>query len=259
MLLAVSFADAIHGIAVGGGGKILKTIDGGAHWTTLTSPVTNYLYGVSYIDSTTATIVGTQGKILRTVDGGSTWTQQPSGTTSYFYGVSFSDKNTGMAVGENGKILFTTNGGSSWINKSSHTAYNLYGVVFFDTTRWYAVGGSGTIVRMGDTSVIVTSAPNRRVEIAKLFRLNQNYPNPFNPTTTMSFVLDRQSFVTLRVFDVLGREIETIVNEDLSPGTHSRSWSAYYLPSGVYFYRLEATSVSGEKHEVQTKKLLLLK
>ena len=85
------------------------------------------------------------------------------------------------------------------------------------------------------------------------FTLSQNYPNPFNPTTTISFRLPQRLFVTLKVFDVMGREISTIVSETLSPGNYSRQWSAENFGSGVYFYRLQAGTYS------DTKKLLFLK
>ena len=89
--------------------------------------------------------------------------------------------------------------------------------------------------------------------IPKEYGLSQNYPNPFNPSTNISFSLPSRSFVLLKVFDVLGREITTIVSEELSAGNYSRQWNASNLPSGVYFYRLQA----GEF--VQTKKLMILK
>ena len=87
------------------------------------------------------------------------------------------------------------------------------------------------------------------------FRLEQNYPNPFNPVTTMSFVLSHSSFVTLKVYDVLGREAATLVSEVKQPGSYAVKWDASSagLPSGVYFYRLTAGSF------VETKKLILMK
>jgi hypothetical protein len=83
--------------------------------------------------------------------------------------------------------------------------------------------------------------------------LLQNYPNPFNPSTTIRYELPRNVFVTLIVYDMLGRQVETLVNERQSAGSHSVSFSARNVPSGVYFYRLEA----GTYHD--TKKLLIVK
>ncbi|MFZ4590839.1 MAG: T9SS type A sorting domain-containing protein, partial [Ignavibacteria bacterium] len=88
-----------------------------------------------------------------------------------------------------------------------------------------------------------------------LYALYQNYPNPFNPVTKIKFDIPniRQSVVTLKIFDVMGREVQTLVNESLQPGTYETTFDGSNLTSGVYFYQL----TSGNYKE--TKKLLLLK
>lgn len=85
------------------------------------------------------------------------------------------------------------------------------------------------------------------------FELRQNYPNPFNPSTTIEFALPKSAFVTLRVYDVLGRQVGELVNAKLGAGNYKTQWDARGLATGVYFYRLTA----GEF--VETKKLLFLK
>ncbi len=85
------------------------------------------------------------------------------------------------------------------------------------------------------------------------FRLSQNYPNPFNPTTTFSFHLPSRSFVTLRITDSLGREISTLVAENLPAGTHTRVWNASGAASGLYFCQLHAGNFR------KTQKLVLIK
>ncbi|MFQ5603861.1 MAG: penicillin acylase family protein [bacterium] len=91
----------------------------------------------------------------------------------------------------------------------------------------------------------------------RAFTLHQNYPNPFNPVTTIQFALPQPSLVTLKLFDVLGREITTLVDEALEAGVHKINLDAKDLASGVYFYRIQA-EVSGNAF-VQVKKLMLLK
>jgi hypothetical protein len=91
------------------------------------------------------------------------------------------------------------------------------------------------------------------IEVPKVFALNQNYPNPFNPATTISFSLSSKSFVSLKVFDPLGREVSILLAEELPAGTYTRQWNGNNLPSGVYFYRLHAGSFT------ETKKLVLLR
>ena len=99
----------------------------------------------------------------------------------------------------------------------------------------------------------LNSVKNAMYVLPKVYRLQQNYPNPFNPTTIFSFELPSRSNVTLKVFDVLGREVSTIVSGELQAGSYTREWNASAFASGVYFYRLQAGTYS------ETKKLLLLK
>jgi hypothetical protein len=100
----------------------------------------------------------------------------------------------------------------------------------------------------GPDGVIVT-----RTIVPTGYIISQNYPNPFNPTTKIKYAVPQPSQVQIKVFDVLGNEIETLVNEEKSAGTYEITWDAASLPSGVYFYRLQA----GEF--IETKKMLLLK
>jgi len=85
------------------------------------------------------------------------------------------------------------------------------------------------------------------------FRLEQNYPNPFNPTTNLRFTIGNAQFVSFKIYDVLGREVSTLIHEKLSPGNHIVSWNASNLSSGVYFYRLQTGNF------VETKKMVLMK
>lgn len=93
------------------------------------------------------------------------------------------------------------------------------------------------------------------------FSLSQNYPNPFNPTTTIEFSFAKKARATLRVYDMLGRELATLLDEDKAAGRHSVIWDASAVSSGVYFYRLTAgdASTGSVQSFVQTRKLLLLK
>jgi hypothetical protein len=95
--------------------------------------------------------------------------------------------------------------------------------------------------------------PANMRELPHSFMLKQNYPNPFNPSTMISFDLPKKSFVSLKAFDVLGREAASILSEEMSAGSYTRQWNANGLPSGIYFYRLQADNF------VDTKKLILLR
>jgi hypothetical protein len=85
------------------------------------------------------------------------------------------------------------------------------------------------------------------------FALEQNYPNPFNPSTTIEFALPKSVHTTFKVFDLLGREVATLVDEQLPAGSYKREWHAQGMASGVYLYRLQA------EEYVETKKLLFLR
>ena len=113
---------------------------------------------------------------------------------------------------------------------------------------WYHVGFR--VARNYSTSTGVNESQN---SLPKGFQLFQNYPNPFNPTTNFEFRVSSFGFVSLKVFDVLGREVATLVNEMRSPGTYTARWDASSFPSGVYFCRLSAHDY------VETKKMALLK
>ena len=100
----------------------------------------------------------------------------------------------------------------------------------------------------------ITSVTNNEVEIAKKeYYLSQNYPNPFNPETNINFSIPKNEFVTLKVYNILGKEIETLVNKDLSSGKYEIKINMSSYSSGVYFYTLKTSSYS------ITKKMQLVK
>ncbi|HLP81396.1 MAG TPA: T9SS type A sorting domain-containing protein, partial [Nitrosomonas sp.] len=88
---------------------------------------------------------------------------------------------------------------------------------------------------------------------ASAYVLQPNYPNPFNPSTMISFTLPEKSFVTLKIYDVVGRQVTVLVSENLQPGTYLREWNASGYPSGTYFYRLDAGTFTA------TRRLQLVK
>jgi len=98
-------------------------------------------------------------------------------------------------------------------------------------------------------------SPEVEIEITLLleFFLEQNFPNPFNPSTKIKYSIPQSSQVQIKVFDILGNEIETLVNEEKAIGTYELTWNAVNFPSGIYFYQLKAGSL------IETKKMILLK
>lgn len=105
-----------------------------------------------------------------------------------------------------------------------------------------------------DSVFVVTSVGEERTNnLPPSFQLQQNYPNPFNPSTTIRFSLPQRSHVTLKVFDVLGREVATLVNENLLAGRYSYNFDASNLSNGVYFYKIQASNY------IETKKMILMR
>jgi cyclomaltodextrinase / maltogenic alpha-amylase / neopullulanase len=126
----------------------------------------------------------------------------------------------------------------------------------------------GSIVCVASDSIkrlnlplLVSVDENETRTIPSDYRLSQNYPNPFNPSTTFEFRVLSFGFVSLRIFDVLGREVATLVNELRPAGAYTVRWDASLLPSGVYFYRLHVGDVStgGTRGFVETRKMILAK
>jgi hypothetical protein len=103
------------------------------------------------------------------------------------------------------------------------------------------------------TNVITGVESNNNSRLISNYKLAQNYPNPFNPTTTINYSIPRESFVTIKVFDPLGRWVETLVNETKQAGNYSTVFNAVKLASGIYYYQLKAGNYS------ETKKMTLLK
>jgi hypothetical protein len=98
-----------------------------------------------------------------------------------------------------------------------------------------------------------TAVETNREDLPTTTELKQNYPNPFNPATNFEFQVANHGFVSLKIYDVLGREIATLVNEEKQPGTYTVPWDASSQPSGVYFYTLQSGNI------LQTKQMLLIK
>ena len=131
---------------------------------------------------------------------------------------------------------------------------------YTDTLYVYSNAGSPTVIALSGTGSTPTGILREGNAIPTVYELYQNYPNPFNPTTTIKFALPTQSQVTVTIYDILGREVKELVNDRLQAGYYHFSWNASRYASGVYFYRIVAQSLSGDRKSfVKVNKLLLLK
>ena len=165
--------------------------------------------------------------------------------------------------GESGPIKYSTDGKREWIAPASGPAV---GIRFDAANNVYVAGTSFVVIKYVQ---IPTSVNNIEPDIPSQFALEQNYPNPFNPSTVISYQLPVSSRVSLKIFDLLGREVADLVNEIRSAGSYKAQWNAANMPSGVYFYRLQVGNHSAGSTSslqagsgrsfVETKKMLLVK
>ncbi len=152
---------------------------------------------------------------------------------------------------------------NQWIAEGSLLKNNqVYGTVQFSSLPIGDSYGPVLICKLGDGSDIllhnlispfITDVQEDDLKIPQEYSLEQNYPNPFNPTTTINYSIPDQTHVSLKVFDVLGRELEVLVNKEQPQGNYEVEFNASSLTSGVYFYKIEAGDF------VDTKKMVLLR
>jgi photosystem II stability/assembly factor-like uncharacterized protein len=253
-LWGVSFIDDNNGAVVGyyqPKGTILHTTDGGLNWANQSAGSgTDWLRAVHFVNSRVGMAVGLFTTVIRTTDGGATWVNlYPVFRSQHYDGVFLSDTNTVTVVGYGGEISRTIDGGTNWTTQNSNTSASLIDVYFTDLLNGTIVGTNGTILHT------TTGGITRLQEYKNLpsdIVLFPNYPNPFNPITNITFRLPFQTYATLKVLDLLGREVVTLVSEKLSAGIYTRQWNASGMPSGIYFYELHVGSYT------EKKKLLLL-
>ena len=253
-LYSVTFFDENTGIISGNKGALLYTTDGGELWNT--SQVKNIpsgvnlakLNGISFLNESTAVCVG-QSVILRSIDAGATWDyiEDPKTTLN---NVNFIDEKTGYAVGGN-HILQTTDSGYLWFDISDSSVTG--------TLNDIAIDPSGNIWTCGSDGRIFTNkefipdAVNNKSYIKPDFSLSQNYPNPFNPATFIKYSTSEYGFVTLKVYDILGTLVKTLVNNYQEPGNYKVNFDASGLSSGIYIYSI---NINGR---LLTRKMSLIK
>jgi hypothetical protein len=142
--------------------------------------------------------------------------------------------------GQNNKInWFSFNMGYGYVESHNLKIHSVVGQQFVGTVMYndlQVISGFLADTLFGGTLVSVVDD----TELPKTFSLEQNYPNPFNPSTKIKFAIPSESHVTLTIYDILGQEVTTLVNEVVQPGYHEILFVGSRLSSGVYFYRLQA-------------------
>jgi hypothetical protein len=155
---------------------------------------------------------------------------------------------TGWITGERGVILKTINGGFNWYYQAINgSSYNLTKSYFVNESIGYIAGDSAIVLKTTDGGGAFIGISSNHNSTPSEFRLFQNYPNPFNPATKITFALPESGNVNLVVFDLLGKEVEVLVNEHLPSGNFEVNWDASNYPSGTYFYRLSTNNFTEAK------------
>jgi hypothetical protein len=245
--LAANGANVYAGASLSG---IYSSTNSGINWvqTTLNNKSIKSLAIMgSYFFAGSYSLLSATG-IYRSTDGG-TWTQIGLSPLSV---LSIGVSGNNIFAGTSNGVYLSTNNGTNWIIKNQGFSTVPHIEAFLISNNYIFAGTEDALVWRRSLAEII-GIKNISTEIPSGFSLSQNYPNPFNPTTTIKFDIPKNEFVKLVVFDILGREVQTLVNEKLQPGTYEAAFDATSLNSGVYFYKLETTNYS------ETKKMLMIK
>lgn len=151
-----------------------------------------------------------------------------------------------------GMYVSSNSGQSWWVLGEGLPVLPIGDIEIHPTTRELVAGTYGRSMYKIDLNLIPSNIESSK-PIVSCFNLEQNYPNPFNPSTNIKYTIEQTTNVVLKVFDILGNQITTLVNEEKSAGTYEVKFNAVGLSSGIYFYKLKSGNFS------QTKKMLLLR
>ncbi len=195
---------------------------------------------------------GTSGGVFQTTNNGDQWNKISEGMAIRIINILLEVNQNIFSGNDGGGVYLLPKGEQKWI--AINDGLNNLNIRSLVVNNDFIFAGAydGTVWRRPRTELI-TSIDDSQYELPTDFSLSQNYPNPFNPTTTIKYSIPNSQFVTLKVYDLLGREISTLVNEEKAPGNYEVKFDGSNLSSGVYLYRLQAGSFT------QTKKFVLMK
>jgi photosystem II stability/assembly factor-like uncharacterized protein len=262
-ILNIHFPDKRHGWAVGGNnmatetGIILNTLDGGETWQINVEEAADLGFGVFFTDSLHGVVVG-HGAMMRTENGGQTW-EYKYGQCSQLNDVIFTDDTTGWAIANYGFICKTRDRGKNWNQIESGTTNDLNRIVFVENgMTGFIFGDKNTLLRY---DALQNEVDDKAISLSpKKIELYQNYPNPFNGETNIVYNLMSGSMVLVKILDLAGRHVVTLVDGFQSSGRHILKWSGRdkeNKPVSCGIYLLHLNSSVGD--EEKTIKLLMTK
>jgi hypothetical protein len=241
----ISFTSTGNTIFAGGVAQgIFKSTNNGLNWI-YTGLNNNAFFDMATIGSNVYA-AGAYNRFYFTTDLGLNW----SFTSNTFNPSRLISRNNTL-IGSGYGIYMSTNYGVNWIQKNEGMSQINTTVLLISGNYLYTGSDSFSVWRRPLNEVVGIN--NENSTIPDKFSLSQNYPNPFNPSTNIKYQIANNKFVSLKIFDILGKEIVTLVNDKQSAGTYEVKWDGSNYPSGVYFYRLMAGDFS------ETKKMVLIK
>jgi len=256
-LNSITFITPQTGYCSGRNGVVIKSTDGGSVWTNVATNTTFDLNDISFADANTGYAVGYPDAICKTTNGGINWTTLSAGTFDFrYYSVKFMNAHSGIVTAGRSpgasKILKTTDGGTTWTTDDFYTTELMLSTFFTDGNTGYISGTNGLIIKTSNGGLTFTGL--HESVLPESMRLHQNFPNPFNPKTVISYEIGNANFVSLKVYDMSGKEVTTLVNEMNNAGRHEVEFDATNLPSGVYFYAMRVNGLlAGVKRMVILK------
>ncbi|MFA7362149.1 MAG: YCF48-related protein [Candidatus Kapaibacterium sp.] len=245
-----------RGIISGTDGKVWNTSNFGSSWISRNTNRFDYLNDVVFLSPSIAMICGNNGTILRSTNWGKNWSLNVQYLTSEHLRSIDTYENIVTVCGDNGKIMTANDGGITFADQLNGEGRHLYGVSLREESVGVVVGeigsaASGALYYTSTNGIVGISQIGS--EIPDKYTISQNYPNPFNPTTKINFVLPKQGLVSIKVYDMLGREVKNLVNEVKSAGQYTVDFNGSNLTSGAYFYKIQVNEFS------DVKRMLLIK
>jgi photosystem II stability/assembly factor-like uncharacterized protein len=244
-----------------GSGILYKTTNSGFNWQQINSGLIGSINCFSFLNKDTGWVVipysTASSRIYYTLNGGLNWILQFF--TNYqgdFNIIQAVNKNLIFCGSNSSKIYVSTNGGINWGYQTS-PIYSNGGIYFYDTLMGFA--WSNQIVRTINGGGPILQITKRNEQITKEYNLYQNYPNPFNNATSIKYQISKNSYVSLKLYDILGKEIATLVNEYQTSGIYETNWDASDFSSGIYIYRLTVIEKNNGKYISIFKKLIYSK
>ena len=193
---------------------------------------------------------GTNSGVFLSTNNGADWLQINNGLTETYIG-SLIASGTDLFAGTSGGVFVSTNNGTNWtqVNDGLENS-SVHSLAVSNTDLFAGISGGVWKIPLSKT---ITSVKNNYNDLPTEFTISQNYPNPFNPSTRIDYNLPTDEKVVIKVYNILGKEIAELVNEQQAAGRYSVQFDGSSLSSGVYFYSISA----GKYH--QTRKIILLK